>query len=669
VKKYSVCLILALAVFPVTISPVYAQLASTLGQISSHLSEQDKKIYSEYRNRLNAAIEQVKQSQTGGGDSLELLIEQQRRKVKTTVCLQYDLHESYLEAIIAAEEKDSTADTSREVTTVQPPPQNPAEKQQPSSPSETNNAAISEKSSPPNSPSPHSQPATEQIATKQVPNDEKTVAVPTPMGETKQVSLPKETPSMENPEELFKTGKAALDRKDYTVAFDNFSQSAQRGNAAAQNALGKMYSKGRGVNHDYGEAVKWYRKAAEQGNERGQFNLGVSYSEGQGVPKDNGEAFKCYRKAAEQGDKDAQYNLAVSYTKGLGVPKDNGEALKWYRKAEEQGDESAQYALGKVYSHGLGVPQDNKEALKWFRKSAEQGNAEAQNALGKMYSNGQGVTQDYKEAVKWYRKAAEQGHVKAQQELPALQDTMSKMSDGEKMLQAGNIAYDKKGYEEAMEFFRKGAQLGDASCQLKLGDMYSLGVVPQDYGEALKWYRKAADDGNEHAPYQIGMMYYTGRGVTQDYKEALKWLLLAKERGDQTVDTQIEELKRLTIDIGKSGQEIPCVVRTVGYEGLHLNSQLKNAHAYLNKQTGQITFKFDWDPRFADSGFHFLIRLFDANGQCLNYFTTPERFYTDYSPQRLPGQINLEQANIIQYPLSMLDASLITACELGIAVH
>jgi TPR repeat protein len=45
---------------------------------------------------------------------------------------------------------------------------------------------------------------------------------------------------------------------------------------------------------------------------------------------------------------------------------------------------------------------------------AEQGDASAQFKLGEMYDNGQGVPQDDKQAMHWYRKAADQGDAIAQ---------------------------------------------------------------------------------------------------------------------------------------------------------------------------------------------------------------------------------------------------------------
>src|ERR1035438_8547727 len=52
-------------------------------------------------------------------------------------------------------------------------------------------------------------------------------------------------------------------------------------------------------------------------------------------------------------------------------------------------------------------------------RKAKKGDAEAQYCIGKDYANGRGATRDLVEAVKWYRKAAEQGNADAQNNLGA----------------------------------------------------------------------------------------------------------------------------------------------------------------------------------------------------------------------------------------------------------
>ena len=68
--------------------------------------------------------------------------------------------------------------------------------------------------------------------------------------------------------------------------------------------------------------------------------------------------------------------------------------------------------------------------------------------------------------------------------------------------------------------------------QHSLGVMYANGLsVAQSYTEAVKWYRKAADQGNAKAQHNLGVMYYNGMGVAQDYTEAVKWYRKAAEIG------------------------------------------------------------------------------------------------------------------------------------------
>ena len=104
---------------------------------------------------------------------------------------------------------------------------------------------------------------------------------------------------------------------------------AERGEAAAQSALGSVYEGGTGVHKDAVAAAKWYRKAADQGLCDAQFNLGALYQRGEGVPKDAVAAAKWYSKAADQGFRYAQFNLGVMYAYGTDVPEDAVEAYKW----------------------------------------------------------------------------------------------------------------------------------------------------------------------------------------------------------------------------------------------------------------------------------------------------------------------------------------------------
>ena len=162
------------------------------------------------------------------------------------------------------------------------------------------------------------------------------------------------------------TGSYTIHASFRDLHYESVRAKAEQGDATAQNSLGVIYDRGKGVAQDYAEAAKWYRKAAEQGNDWGQYNLGFMYARGEGVAQDYAEAAKWYRKAAEQGNASAQNNLGVMYVRGEGVAQDYAEAAKWYRKAAEQRNASAQNNLGRRYERGEGVPQDYVTAYMWY---------------------------------------------------------------------------------------------------------------------------------------------------------------------------------------------------------------------------------------------------------------------------------------------------------------
>ena len=111
---------------------------------------------------------------------------------------------------------------------------------------------------------------------------------------------------------------------------------AEQGDADAQALLAAAYYNGRGVDLDYGEALRWARLAAEQGNARGQSLLGAAYYSGSGVAQDHAEAARWARLAAEQGDAGAQAILGVLYLNGSGVPQDDVSAYVWLAAASSR---------------------------------------------------------------------------------------------------------------------------------------------------------------------------------------------------------------------------------------------------------------------------------------------------------------------------------------------
>jgi uncharacterized protein len=82
--------------------------------------------------------------------------------------------------------------------------------------------------------------------------------------------------------------------------------------------------------------------------------------------------------------------------------------------------------------------------------------------------------------------------------------------------------------------------------------MYKRGDgVTQDDAEALKWYRKAAEQGDAVAQYNLGVSYYNGEGVLQDTIAAHMWFNIAAANGINAAvknrDTLAEKLTKADI--------------------------------------------------------------------------------------------------------------------------
>ena len=109
-------------------------------------------------------------------------------------------------------------------------------------------------------------------------------------------------------------GYAAYQQGAYEQAFKLLRPLADGGNGAAQFSIGYMYAKGRGIQRDDAEAIKWYRLAAANSNADAEFNLGRRYDDGQGVSQDYAEAAHWYLLAAAQGNVAAEVNLGFMYS-------------------------------------------------------------------------------------------------------------------------------------------------------------------------------------------------------------------------------------------------------------------------------------------------------------------------------------------------------------------
>ena len=79
----------------------------------------------------------------------------------------------------------------------------------------------------------------------------------------------------------------------------------------------------------------------------------------------------------------------------------------------------------------------------------------------------------------------------------------------------GGVHHTRMEYEQALEWFTKGAETGLPRATFNLGDRLENGdegVAALDYPAAAGWYRRAADAGHGGAAYNLFVMYTVGRG-------------------------------------------------------------------------------------------------------------------------------------------------------------
>ncbi len=149
-------------------------------------------------------------------------------------------------------------------------------------------------------------------------------------------------------------------QKSYTAAFREFLALAQNGDMDAQQAVGLMYERGRGVKQDYAKAALWYERSARQGHEIAAGNLGVQYRDGHGVRQNYTTALKWLKRGAMGDAPYAMYNLGAMYANGQGTPADPVEGWAWVSMAVEEDVPGASDDLGRIAK--LLSPSDLKRA-------------------------------------------------------------------------------------------------------------------------------------------------------------------------------------------------------------------------------------------------------------------------------------------------------------------
>ena len=151
------------------------------------------------------------------------------------------------------------------------------------------------------------------------------------------------------------------------------------------------------------------------------------------------------------------------------------------------------------------------------------------------------AARNYNEAVRFYRMGADLGNGPATSNL-------------------GKLYYDGTGVAkdaaEAARLFRKAADLGVPAGMTNLASMYQTGVgLPKDDAEALRLYKKAADLGISDGLNGLGWMYQNGLGTAKDYSQAEQLFRKAADLGNVNAMINIANLYHGGIGLAKDDAE------------------------------------------------------------------------------------------------------------------
>lgn len=168
---------------------------------------------------------------------------------------------------------------------------------------------------------------------------------------------------------------------------------------------------------DKREALTGLLTAAQSGHPAAQWKLGRMYSKGDGVDEDDVKAFEFFNQVISAHGEDAPtapdapfvsnafVEVGSYYLTGIAnsaiVPNVNRAREIFTYAASYFGDALAQVKLGSMYLDGVGVDQDPRQAARWFLLAARKGQLDAQVKLGEMLVKGDQIEPNPVHGLMW----------------------------------------------------------------------------------------------------------------------------------------------------------------------------------------------------------------------------------------------------------------------------
>ncbi|KAF9130579.1 hypothetical protein BGW39_002935 [Mortierella sp. 14UC] len=290
------------------------------------------------------------------------------------------------------------------------------------------------------------------------------------------------------------------------------------------------------------EGVYWIDRLAKEGHPEAQFIRGTWYEEGMYLTKKNADkALRWYQSSSKGDYGPAHYKVAYFCEK----KKDNNKAVMLYKKAAIHNDVPANHRLAMVYLYGdLGQSQNMKAGLQYLKRAASLATEVAPMSpyvlgliLSRDYSNQLKIPDDISfpddgEALEWFRKSAQLGYGPANYKLGYCYEYGSLGCHIDPFLSVQH-------YERAV---MSGDSNGEA--EMALSGWYLSGAdncFAADDRLAFHYASKAAEKSLPKAQYAMGYYHEVGISVAADLEKAMDFYKRAAENGNKDAKKRLEE--------------------------------------------------------------------------------------------------------------------------------
>lgn len=275
---------------------------------------------------------------------------------------------------------------------------------------------------------------------------------------------------------------------------------------------------------NHAKAIELAQPLAEEGNADALYLLGFAHETGAGVEASREKALEYYRKASAAKHKDAVYRLSFILLASEDE-KERDQARKELEGAAKGDPAVAGRILGEAYLRGALTPSpDPDKAVFWWKSAADAGDIPSLLLVARFYEGQFGFAElkDLKEAMEFYRKAADLGAPGAM------------ASYGSRLLSGDESVRDE---DKGREWIKKAIDAKEINGFLVLGDFEEN--VKKDLEAALAAYERGKDAGQIDCMLRAADFYIEGKAGEKDVERGVSVLKEAAESGSAVANFKL----------------------------------------------------------------------------------------------------------------------------------